>query len=145
MASETCVETAAPRLLALGLLAVLLLLALAGCKNAAANTAAVHPVGVYMLVSIDGKNVPCKLTHEGTAMVVKSGSLTFSADGSCRSLSIFSVPRHPDIHRVVSADCTQNGTEVVMRWHGAGSTAGRIFGETFTMSNEGMIFSYRKQ
>jgi hypothetical protein len=141
---DTCVETSAPRILALGLLAVLLLLALTGCKNAATNTAEIYPVGVYNLVSIDGKTVPCNLTHEGAAMVVKSGSLTFNADGTCRSLSIFSIPPHPDIRREVNATCTQNGAELTMRWQGAGITKGQINGDTFTMNNEGMIFCYRK-
>ncbi len=144
IAPDICVETSAPRILALGLLAVLLLLALTGCKNAATNTAEIHPVGIYTLVSIDGKTVPCNLTHEGAAMVVKSGSLTFNADGTCRSLSIFSIPPHPDIRREVNATFTQNGAEFTMRWQGAGITKGQINGDTFTMNNEGMIFCYRK-
>ena len=138
-------ETSAPRILALGLLAVLLLLALTGCKKATTNTAVIHPVGVYTLVSIDGKSVPCNLTHEDAAMVVKSGRLTFNADGACRSLSIFSIPPHPDIQREVNATCTQNGAELTLRWNGAGITQGQIHGDTFTMNNEGMIFSYQKK
>ena len=144
LTAHITLETFAPRILALGLLAVLLLLALTGCKNAATHTAAIHPVGIYTLASIDGKSVPCNLTHEDAAMVVKSGSLTFNADGTCRSFSIFSLPPHPDIQREVNATCTQNGAELTLRWNGAGITQGQLHGDTFTMNNEGMIFCYRK-
>src|SRR5271154_5861782 len=102
--SETNLETCAPRVLALGLLAILLL-ALTGCKNQkpAATPSEINPAGVYTLVSVDGKNLPCNLTHEGVAMMVKSGSFTINADGTCRSVSSFSVPPNPDIHREVKA------------------------------------------
>jgi hypothetical protein len=137
-------HTYTPRIVALSLLAVLLLLALTGCKNATTTTTGSSPAGVYSLVSVDGKNVPCNLTHEGVAMIVKSGSLTINADGTCRSLSIFTVPPHPDIHREVTATYTQQGAELTLHWQGAGVTKGQFNGDQFTMNNEGMIFAYRK-
>ena len=137
-------ETFLPRIAALSLLVVLLLLALTGCKNQTPVTASLNPVGDYTLVSIDGRNVPCNLTHEGAAMIVKSGSFTINADGTCRSFTTFAVPPHPDVHREVKATYTQNGVALVMRWQGAGLTQGQINGNEFTMNNEGMLFSYRK-
>jgi hypothetical protein len=126
-------------------LLALLLLALTGCKNATTTTTTeIHPAGVYTMVSVDGKAVPCRLTHEGVAMIVKSGSFTINADGTCRSLSTFAVPPHPDINREVKATYTQNGAELTMRWAGAGVTRGQITGNVFTMTNEEMVFSYRK-
>jgi hypothetical protein len=144
LATPVNFETSAPRIFALGLLTVLLLLALTGCNNTTASAADINPAGTYALVSVDGKIVPSNLTHEGVAMIVKSGSFTFNADGSCRSLSTFSVPPHPDIQREVKASYTQQGAEFTMRWQGAGMTKGQLNGNTFTMTNEGMIFSYRK-
>ncbi len=137
-------ETCTPRIIALGLLAVLLLLALTGCQAGAQGNAVTNVPGNYILVSVDGKSVPCNLTHEGVAMVVKSGSFTINADGTCRSLSTFAVPPHPDIHRDVQATYTQTGAELTMRWQGAGMTTGRVNDNEFTMNNEGMIFFYRK-
>jgi len=32
-----------------------------------------------------------------------------------------------------------------MQWEGAGMTQGQIKGNQFTMTNEGMVFSYRKE
>lgn len=66
------------------------------------------------------------------------------ADGTCRSVSVFSVPPNPDIHREVKATYTQTGAELTMQWEGAGMTKGRLKGSEFTMNNEGMIFFYRK-
>jgi hypothetical protein len=137
----------APRLTALALLAafaLFALFALTGCKNESSATADINPAGDYALVSVDGKTVPCSLSHEGVAMIVKSGTFTFNSDGTCRSLSTFSVPPHPDVHREVKATYTRQGAELTMRWQGAGMTKGRLNGHEFTMNNEGMIFSYRK-
>jgi len=140
----TNIETYTPRILALGLLAVLTLVAVTGCKNENPPAAAMEPTGVYILVSVDGKNLPCSVTHEGVALTVKSGSLTLNADGTCRSLSTFAVPPNPDVSRDVKATFTRQGAELTMRWEGAGMTKGNLDGDTFTMNNEGMIFSYRK-
>jgi hypothetical protein len=137
-------ETYASRIVALSLLALLLLFASTGCKNETRAATAINAAGVYTLVSVDGKNVPCSLTHEGVAMIVKSGSFIINTDGSCISHSVFAVPPHQDINREVKATYTQQGAELTMRWQGAGTTKGQINGDEFTMNNEGMIFSYRK-
>src|ERR1017187_9205434 len=86
LSPDTRLENYLPRLVALSLLAVLLLLALAGCKNTPRTTAAIHPAGVYTLISVDGKSVPCNLTHEGVAMIVKSGSFIINAEGDRKSV-----------------------------------------------------------
>ena len=137
----TSLEPYASRILALSLLA-LLLLALAGCKSA--TTTKIDPAGVYTLISVNGQPVPCNLTHEGVAMMVQSGSFIINADGTCRSLSVFAVPPHPDVRREVNATYTQAGAELTMRWQRAGITTGQVKGNEFTMDNEGMIFVYRK-
>lgn len=135
-------ETYTPRLIALGLLALLLLLAVSGCKTK--STAEINPAGIYQLVSVDGQNVPCNLTHEGVTMIIKSGAFTLNADGTCASLMVFSVPPHPENRREVTATYTRQGAELTMRWQGAGMTKGQIKGSEFTMNNEGMILLYRR-
>lgn len=62
-------ETFTPRFVALSLLAVLLL-ALTGCKHQ--TTAAINPVGVYTLVSVNGKNVPCSAWINGNNHQIRS-------------------------------------------------------------------------
>jgi len=135
-------ETYTPRILAVGVLLVILLLALTGCKNASKTHAGVNPVGIYTLISVEGKSVPCHLTHEGAAMAIKSGRFTINADGTCLSLCTFAVPPHPDDNREVKATYTQEDSNLTLRWQGAGITTGHIQGNEFTMNNEGMIFVY---
>jgi hypothetical protein len=137
-------ETFTPRIIALTLLALILLLALTGCESRSRDAEKSNPAGVYSLISVDGQSVPCKLTHEGTTMTVKSGAFTISTNGSCSSQITFSVPPRGDMSRVVNATYTSRGAELTMRWEGAGVTTGNIRGNTFTMNNEGMVFSYQK-
>jgi hypothetical protein len=135
---------AAPRFKALCLLTASLMLAATGCKPGADANAKSDPTGVYTLVSVNGKNVPCDLTHEGVTLTVKSGVFTISADGHCRSQMYFSVPQHGDMSREVKATYTRQGAELTMQWEGAGMTLGNVHGNTFTMTNEDMVLAYRK-
>ena len=95
-------------------------------------------------MSVDGKQVPCALTHEGTTLTVKSGVFTISGDGTCSSKIIFSVPSNGDVNREVKATYTRQGAKLTMKWEGAGITMGTVEGNTFTMDNQGMTFTYQK-
>jgi type IV pilus biogenesis protein CpaD/CtpE len=138
-------ENYTSRITALSLLAILLALLLTGCKNEPKSSTAADPAGVYTLVSVDGKNVPCEMMHGTTAMTVKSGAFTISTNSTCTSLVTFSVPQGSDVSREVKASYTQQGAELTLQWEGAGITQGQIKGNQFTMTNEGMVFSYRKE
>jgi len=126
------------------LLAACLLLAGTGCKNEAGSNTNIDPTGVYALVSVDGKSLPCSLFHEGASPTVKSGVFTITADSHCVSQITFSLPDRGDMSREVKATYTRRGAELTMQWEGAGMTMGRVNGSTFTMTNEGMVFAYRK-
>ena len=109
-----------------------------------ASHANIDPTGVYALVSVDGKSLPCSLFHEGASPTVKSGAFTITADGNCLSQITFSLPDRGDLSREVKATYTRQGAELTMQWEGAGVTMGSVDGNTFTMTNEGMVFAYRK-
>jgi hypothetical protein len=126
-----------------------LVLALAGCKPEAKVTtdkvaADINPVGSYTLVSVDGQNVPCTTAHEGHTMTIKAGMFTINGDGTCGSRITLSVPSRGDMNVDVKATYTRQGPELTMQWVGAGMTMGNVNGNTFTMTNEGMVFAYRK-
>jgi hypothetical protein len=137
-------QPAAPRFKALCLFTATLLLAATGCKPGADPNANADPAGVYSLVTVNGKNVPCGLTHEGVTLTVKSGVFTITADGRCRSQMTFSVPQRGDMSRDVKATYTRQGNELTMQWEGAGTTLGSVHGNSFTMTNEDMVLAYQK-
>lgn len=142
---------ATPRWVALALLAgASVFLAATGCRETtrpdhlSQGAPAAAFDGNYPLLSVNGKPVPCVISHEGRDVTVESGAMTAHPDGTCRSESVFYLIPAKKVHRVVEADFTQNGPEIKMRWHGAGITTGAVAGNTFTMNNEGMIFVYQK-
>ena len=116
-------------------------LLLSACKQEAKVA---DPTGVYVLVSVNGNNVPASVAHDGTALQVRSGTFTINADGTCSTKTVFVPPSGTEVVREVSATYTKEGSKLTMQWQGAGTTTGTIEGNTFTMDNEGMVFVYRK-
>ena len=137
-------QPAALPLWGLCLLPVFLMLAITGCQHATTAPAEINPVGTYTLTSVDGQTVPCTTTHEGHTMTIKSGLFTINGDGTCRSGITLAMPSRPAVNVEVKATYTRQGPELTMRWEGAGTTAGNVKGNTFTMTNEGMVFAYSK-
>jgi hypothetical protein len=115
-----------------------------GCKQDAKVAADINSVGTYTLARVDGNKVPCTLTHEGHTMTVQSGTFIINAEGTCSSKVAFCVPSGGDSSREVKATYTRQGSQLTMKWEGAGTTTGTVEGDAFTMNNEGMIFVYRK-
>jgi hypothetical protein len=115
-----------------------------GCKEREKGVAEVNPTGTYTLVSVDGKQAPCTIGHEGVSVTIKSGAFMIGPDGTCTSKMVFSVPSRGDASREVKASYTQKGATLTMKWEGAGTTTGTVQGDAFTMHNEGMLLAYRK-
>ena len=132
------------RVFAIGLLIILLMALMTGCRSGNRSAAEINPVGDYTLVSVDGKSLPCTLTHEGMSPTIKSGVLIISTNGNCLSRIAFSIPQREDASREVKATYTLQGAELTMKWEGAGTTMAHINGNQLTMTNEGMVFSYEK-
>jgi hypothetical protein len=126
------------------LLTLFLALASTGCQHEPKVAANAIPGEVFTLVSVNGKQVPCTLTHEGVTMIVKSGAFTLTGDGTCSSKMDFFVEARGDASREVQATYTREGAKLTMKWKGAGITTGRIDGNTFTMNNEDMVLAYQK-
>ena len=122
---------------------LVMLVALAGCTTTTpTETAANDPAGVYTLVTVDGVKIPGMVSHGGHDVMLHSGTFIINADKTCISKTVFTSEK---IHREVKATYTQEGSTLNMQWIGAGRTTGTVEGEAFTMNNEGMIFSYKKQ
>ena len=77
-------------------------------------------------------------------MNIKSGTFTIAANGRCSSRMFFSVGSRKDMDLERKASYTRQGAELTMQWEGAGMTMGNVHDNTFTMTNEGMVFCYQK-
>jgi len=119
---------------------------LASCARTGVDgTRGNDPAGVYTLVSVDGATLPAIVSHGDHEMKVHSGVFTINADGTCRSKTVFGPPSGDNgVTREVNATYTQKGSTLNMEWQGAGQTEGLVEGDTFTMNNEGMLFSYQR-
>ncbi len=133
-----------PRVIALAVLALLLLYAIARGHAQTVDKATARPAGVYTLVSVDGKNVPCIINHGGTTMNVQSGTFTITTNGSITSVMTISVGDKKNVRVERTATYQMKNSELKMKWQNAGTTKGRVAGQTFTMTNEGMAYVYKK-
>ena len=118
---------------------------LSACKpEGKVAEASSDPAGIYALVSVDGKQVPASVSHDGTTLQMRSGTFTINADGTCSTKTVFVPPSGSEVTSEASATYTREGAKLTMQWQGAGTTTGTIEGKTFTMNNEGMVLTYRK-
>jgi len=108
------------------------------------NPPVVKPAGVYALVSVDGKTVPCTIQHDQQAMLIQSGSFTITTNSQCLSRMIIAHGSQTNIVCDTKAAYTLKGATLDMLWQNGGRTRGVVSGNTFTMGNEGMTFVYRK-
>ena len=115
-----------------------------GCNPAGTPAADSEPAGNYALVSVNSSNVPCALNHNGHTLTIKSGAFTIGTNGTCVSKMSFTTPAGADASREVKATFTRNGAMLTMKWEGAGTTLGSVKGDMFTMTNEGMALTYRR-
>lgn len=132
------------RVFALGLLIALILAALARVRGGEPPKLAANPAGVYTLLSVDGKAVPCTINHGNVAMEIHSGVFTITTNKQCTSVMNFSVGERKNLRRETQATYKLSGAELTMQWQGAGRTKGQVIGQTFAMTNEGMVYLYQK-
>ncbi len=115
-----------------------------GCKQETKASAQPDITGNYTLTAVDGKQVPCTINHEGASPTIKSGLFVISPDGTCSSKIEFSMASGPVTTREVKATYVREGSKLTMKWESAGTTLGVVQGNTFTMTNEGMVLAYSK-
>lgn len=137
--------TSAGMCIPLQLLLAIGLLLLSACHANAQVVNDDDPTGFYKLVAVDGAQLPTTVSHGNVQVEVRAGTFTINADGTCGTKTIFGPPAGPKFTREVTATYTQQGSTLTMQWKGAGRTVGQVKGDSFTMDNEGIIFSYQKQ
>ncbi|MBW8001562.1 MAG: hypothetical protein FVQ80_06020 [Planctomycetes bacterium] len=124
---------------------LVVLVCLAGCATTGpTETVVTGPAGVYTLVTVDGEEVPATVSHGDKEAMVLSGRFTINGDGTCLNKMVVISSTGRKITRELAATYTQDGSRLNIQWAGGGETEGTIDGDTFTMENEGMVFSYKR-
>ena len=125
---------------------LVMLVGLAGCATISPTEAVVSdPAGVYILVTVDGEEVPATVFHGDKEAMVLSGRFTINGDGTCLNKMVVISSTGRKISRSVAATYSQEGSRLNIQWAGGGETEGTVKSDTFTMDNEDNIFSYKKK
>ena len=122
-----------------------LILFLAACQEVIRPVGGNDIAGIYYLFMVDGTELPGTVSHDGTAMEIRSGTFMISEDGTCYSTTRFAIPGGKEMTRKVRAKYVVRDTQLIMQWEGAGTTEGTVSGDIFTMDNHGMIFKYTRK
>lgn len=124
----------------MGLLAIGL--CLPACRNVSSTARTSDHIGTYALVAINGNKLPHTPPHEGGAPQVQSGAITLDGDGTFTSSMSYGLPAGKVASRDFSGTYTRDGSRFSLQWKGAGTTTATLEGHTFTMDNEGSLFTY---
>ncbi len=119
-------------------------LLLSGCQGMGGGADREEVAGIYYLVKVDESSVPASVSHDGTILNINSGVIILSDNGTCFSRTRFTSPDGEETTREVYAKYRVDDSRLTMRWEGAGTTEGKIDGDTFVMDNHGTIFEYVK-
>jgi hypothetical protein len=119
-------------------------LLLSGCQGIGGGADREEVAGIYYLVKIDESSVPASVSHDGTLLHVSSGVIIISDNGTCFSRTRFTPPDGDETTREVYAKYRVDDSRLIMHWEGAGTTEGKVDGDTFVMDNHGTIFEYAK-
>ncbi|RME90993.1 MAG: hypothetical protein D6766_12495, partial [Verrucomicrobia bacterium] len=114
------------------------------CRNLRQQAGPAEFAGEYRLVSVNGQELPATIAHQDARLEVRSGTLNLQPDGTCRVTTVFVPPNGAEIVREVQGEYTLQGHTFTIRWQNAGTTSATIKGRTFTLDNEGLLFTYRK-
>jgi hypothetical protein len=125
-------------------LSAVLSLGLTACKQPVTSATTKDPAGTYTLVSIDGNKLPWTPPHEGSPPEVRSSTLTLNADGTFNSTMNYGRPSGVSSSRDFSGTYTRKGDRLDFQWNGAGRTSAAYEGDSFTMTNEGIVFAYTR-
>ena len=117
---------------------------LAACQGTGKPVDGADIAGIYYLVKVDGAGIPGTAMHDGMPMEIHSGTFFINDDGTCTSKTRFTPQGRDEETREVHAKYTVEGSRLIMKWKGAGTTEGKVEGNIFTMDNHGMIFEYTR-
>lgn len=99
----------------------------------------------YALTTVDGHAIPFAPLHQGQQIPeIVSGSLTLKDDGTFVSAMSYGKPDGGSFDRDFRGAYSLEGSDLILKWEGAGETKVTVEGNVLTMDNAGMLFVYEK-
>jgi hypothetical protein len=84
------------------------------CAKHQVATGGADHTGVYVLISVNGNDVPASVSHDGASVKVISGTFAINADGTCTSKTVFAPPTGSELEREVAATYTRDGSTLTI-------------------------------
>jgi len=126
------------------LLLLVMGLYLSACGPANKTTEVSDITGAYKLVSINGHELPYAPPHEGGAPQVLSSTLTLNPYGTFSMTMTYGTSSGGSVSRDFHGTYTREDSVLRFQWEGAGQTPATLEGNTITIDNEGIFFTYQK-
>ena len=127
------------RTLALAMVAVL-----TACSSDEAVSPPLSEVGRYALVSVDGQNLPARVTEEDMVADVFSGTFDVISGGAAKITLEFQPVGEDMTTNVIGGRYTRRGDLLSFTWETGGETVGMLSRNELQMTNEGQLWLFRK-
>jgi hypothetical protein len=125
----------------------LALIATIGCGSSSATTSPTSTeLGTYILVALDGRSVPTTIAEGSTTAEVQSSSLTLSGGGTVRMLVTYRMSGQTAWStNDLSGRYTRQGSTMSFTYTNGGANSGSIAGDTITMMNENVVWTFQRR
>ena len=124
------------------------IIVLCGCSKSSSSGATgvtAAEVGVYSLQSLNSAPLPTSISEGGVPVEVTAGTLTLSAGNGLQISTTFrQTPGASPQTRVVSGKYQLTGTSLAFTYTNGGANSGTLNGTTIQMTNEGIVWAYRR-
>ena len=115
-----------------------------GCAKSTAPTISAE-VGVYTLQSVDAKALPATIISDGVVVEVSAGTLTLGAGNSLQISTTYRLPTAVTPQTsVVAGKYSMRGTSLSCTYSNGGTNGGVMNGSTVEMTNDNLLWSYRR-
>ena len=113
--------------------------------SAVPNADTVVVAGTYVLQSLDAKVLPASITEGGMSVEVTASTMTLTAGDSIQVSTTFRVSSAATpITQVVRGTYRVQGTTLSFSYENGGTNSGTLNGSTLQMTNDGVVWLYRR-
>jgi hypothetical protein len=101
-------------------------------------------IGTYALASLNGRPLPTTISEGSTQVEVLSGTLTLGAGNGLRVSTTFRSSGGAPVTQDVSGTYRLQGSSLTFSYTNGGANTATLTGDTLQMTNEGVVWLYRR-